>query len=167
MKNASEDPTDDLFDLGRPAFDETVVYEVVPRAAGGWEAVTVALVRLLERCTETGLWWATIDQGDDGATSAFAHLGPDEGGAIWAEVSADFHLPEEDRLTDEQEASLVGRGWSTPLDEEGMQNFHRSFGGGQLGPACAEVLATLRDVYGFEEADVLRVIVEPFEVTPA
>lgn len=154
-----------LFDLDRPPIDGSLVFEVVPAAGGGWRAVTAALVRLLERCSAEGLWWATVDLGDDGRTTAFAHLGPDEGDSIWTEVSSDFHLPDRDWLTPLQQVTLVGRGWKLPLDEDGMQNFHRSYAAGDLAAACREVIDTLVEVYGFREDETLRVIVEPFVVT--
>lgn len=159
------DLPDDLFDLERPALDRSLYFEVLPATAGGWPAVTGALVRLLERCSADGLWWATIDLGDDGRTYAFAHLGPDDGGQVWTEVSADFHLPKRDRLTARQHEDLVARGWELPLDEDGMQNFHRSYPACDLRAACCEVVSTLIDVYGFREDEVVRVIVEPFVVT--
>ena len=119
---------------------------------------------LLARCSVDGLWWATIDRNDEGA---FAHLGPDEGGAIWTEVSSDFHLPAGRGLTAHQHSALVARGWNLPLDEEGMENFHRSYPPDELSAACFEVVDTLTDVYGFREHGVLRVIVEPFGVPEA
>ena len=156
----SEDPRNELFDVDELSPDQTVVFEVVPRSGGGWDAVSAALTRLLGRSTDATWWWATIDLGDDGRTMAFAHIGPDEGEAIWAEVSADFHLPEEEWLTPSQRSALEARGWSQPLDEDGMQNFHRSYDGDELGAACTEVLETLRQVYGFDDSDQIRVIVE-------
>lgn len=165
MPSHSDEPTVAPFDLDRLAFDKILVFEIVPRSGGGWEAVSAALERLLQRCSDLGTWWATIDLGDDGRTTAFAHLGPDEGDRIWTEVSADFHLPMEDWLTPLQRTALEARGWSLPLDEDGMQNFHRSYDAHELGAACAEVLGTLRDVYGFDERDQVRVIVEPFVMT--
>lgn len=156
---------DGSFDMARPALDRSLYFEVLPATAGGWPAVTGALVRLLERCSADGLWWATVDLGDDGRTDAFAHLGPDDGGAVWTEVSSDSHLRESDWLTPDQQAALVARGWKLPLDENGMENFHRSYPGADLRAACREVMNTLTDVYGFREDEVLRVIVEPFVVT--
>lgn len=125
--------------MARPALDRSLYFEVLPATAGGWPAVTGALVRLLERCSADGLWWATVDLGDDGRTDAFAHLGPDDGGAVWTEVSSDSHLRESDWLTPDQQAALVARGWKLPLDENGMENFHRSYRhrGINRGPSAA------------------------------
>ena len=153
----------DLFSFDRPVFDDELVFEVVPRAGGGWAAFVTALTRLLERCSERGLWWATIDLGEEGRSSAFAHLGPDEGGTVWSEVSADAHLPVDAWLRPDQVAHLRGLGWVDPEDEEGMRNFHRSWPAVQLADACAHTVATLTEVYGFGDDEVARVVVEPFE----
>lgn len=59
----------------------------------------------------------------------------------------------------------MARGWNEPLDEVGMENFHRRFGGDEMAAACAEVLSTLRAVYGFREDEELRVVVDPMVVT--
>jgi hypothetical protein len=154
--------SDELFALDRPTFDQELVFQVVPRAGGGWPAFIEALARLLERCSQDGLWWATIDLGPDGSNPAFAHLGPDEGGRLWTEVSADAHLPVDAWLERHQVAQLRELGWEDPLDAEGMRNFHRSWPADQLADACAHVVATLVDVYGFGDDDEVRVIVAPF-----
>ena len=152
----------ELFSMDRPAFDETVVFEVVPRAGGGWGPFVTALARLLERCSEVGLWWATIDLGDEGRSPAFAHLGPDEGGTVWTEVSADAHLPVDAWLSRDQVERLRALGWHDPLDEEGMRNFHRSWPADHLADACGHVVQSLVEVYGFRDDDVVRVVVAPF-----
>ncbi len=152
----------DLFAMDRPAFDDELVFEVAPRAGGGWEPFTVALSRLLERASEVGLWWATLDLGNEGRLAAFAHLGPDDGGQLWTEVSADAHLPVDHWLDRRQVETLRTLGWNDPQDEEGMRNFHRSWPASALPQACAEVVSTLVEVYGFRDDDIVRVIVAPF-----
>lgn len=153
----------DLFAMDRPVFEEVLEFEVVPRAGGGWIAFVHALTRLLERCSEVGLWWATIDLGEDGRSPAFAHLGPDEGGTVWTEISADAHLPVDAWLTPEQVQRLRAMGWSDPLDEEGMRNFHQSWPAAQLADACAHAVGSLAEVFGFRDDEAVRVVVAPFQ----
>lgn len=152
----------DPFEIGRPDIGRTEEFTVVPRRAGGWHAVAAAMGRLLVRCSAGGLWWATIAQLDDLANAAFAHLGPDEGGKLWTEVAGNHHLPKDQQLDEAQHALLVSLGWSQPLDEEGMQNWHRSWPAADLPLACHHVFATLVEVYGFDETQPLLVAVDPF-----
>ena len=154
------------FDLDRQSFGQSLQYHLPPAQGEGWPVISEGLVQLLEQCTAEGLWWATIDLGDDGWTSAFAHLGPADCDSIWAEVLSNFHLPAEDSLSPAQEQALVERGWNRPLDEEGMENFHRFYPADELAAACAEVVATLVGVYEFEDTDEVRVSVDPFVSPP-
>ncbi|HVM09160.1 MAG TPA: hypothetical protein VM345_11895 [Acidimicrobiales bacterium] len=152
---------DELFDIDRPPISEPLEYAVTARGGGGWEPFGAALTRLLERCSLEGLWWATIDL-EDQRTPAYAHLGPDGANRIWTEVSSEAHLPGF-VVTPHQVDALRALGWSDPLDEEGMQNFHRSWDAADLGAGVAHTLLTLVDVYGFTDDDVVRILIEPFE----
>lgn len=152
----------DPFDISRPDIGRTEEFTVVPRSAGGWDAVAAAMARWLVRSSADGLWWATIGQLDDLSNAAFAHLGPDEGGRLWTEVAGDHHLPAGQQLDEAQQALLATLGWHEPLDEEGMRNWHRSWPAADLPRACDHVFATLVDVYGFDEDQPLVVAVDPF-----
>ncbi|HVM09179.1 MAG TPA: hypothetical protein VM345_11990 [Acidimicrobiales bacterium] len=156
---------DQLFDIDRPPIRAAREYVVTVRAGGGWEAFAGALTRLLTRCSEEGLWWATIDLASE-RTPAFAHLGPDDNNMVWTEVSSEFYLPGF-TITDKQVDALHRLGWDDPLDEPGMENYHRSWNAADLEQAVVHVVATLVDVYGFDDNDEVRVLVEPFDVEPA
>lgn len=94
------------FDLGGPVLAEAQEFVVAPAHGGGWAVFAGALARLLARSTDEGLWWATIRLPDEAWNPAFAHLGPGDGGALYTEVSGDYHLPPSARLNDEQWAML-------------------------------------------------------------
>lgn len=152
----------DLFGLDRPTFEATEEFHITAHGGGGWDAVAVALTRLLVHCSQNGLWWATIDLVDVERSPAFAHLGPDEARQVWTEVAGDDHLPPSHWLSPLQIERLRALGWLDPLDEDGMRNFHRSWPAEQLAEACAHTLAALVEVYGFRDDDVVRIVVEPF-----
>lgn len=81
---------------------------------------------------------------------------------MWTEVAGDAHMPASHWLSPLQVGRLRALGWLDPLDEDGMRNFHRSWPAERLADACAHTLATLVEVYGFRDDDVLRIMVEPF-----
>ncbi len=127
--------------------------------------MSAALARLLAAASTEGLWWATINQ-PDGSNPGFAHLGPDEGGALYTEVAGDYYLPA--RLNDDQRAELRRLGWADPVedlsggDDIQPRNHTRSWPAEQLADACDLVLVTLQAVYGFTEADTIGVYLDPF-----
>jgi hypothetical protein len=105
------------FDLDGPVLAESRAFTVIPARGGGWGPLCGALARLLTRATQEGLWWATICLPDDAANRAFAHLGPDEGGALYTEVAGDYYLPVSARLTEDQWGTLRRLGWADPVPE--------------------------------------------------
>ena len=147
------------FDLDGPVLAESRSFTVIPARGGGWGPVGGALARLLTRATEEGLWWATICLPDGAANPAFAHLGPDEGGALYTEVAGDYYLPVSARLRDDQWVALCRLGWADPVpdlsggDDIQPRNHTRSWPMAQLPEACEHVMATLQAVYGFTEQD--------------
>ena len=156
------------FDLDGPVLAESRAFTVIAAQGGGWRPLSGALARLLTRATQEGLWWATICLLDDDANPAFAHLGPDEGGALYTEVAGDYYLPVSARLSDDQWVQLRRLGWADPVpdlsgdDEIQPRNHTRSWPMAQLPEACEHVLATLQAVYGFTDQDPVVVALDPF-----
>jgi hypothetical protein len=156
------------FDWDGPALSEPRRFVVRPSAAGGFEACAAALTRLLARAMDEGLWWATIDLALPHPNPSFAHLGPDEGGALFTEVAGDYYLPLDWRLDPDQRAALRELGWGDPVpdlsgdDDIQPRNHTRSWPIQQLPEACRHTLLTLATVYGFTEDDPLQISLEPF-----
>jgi hypothetical protein len=156
------------FDLNGPVLSEPRGFVVRPSAAGGFEAFAAALSRLLTRAMAEGLWWATIDLAEPHPNPGFAHLGPDEGGALYTEVAGDYYLPPAAQLDDGQRMALRELGWSDPVpdlsggDDIQPRNHTRSWPIEQLPLACRHTLLTLAVVYGFHEDDRLQVRLDPF-----
>lgn len=105
------------FDLDGPVLAEPRGFVVRPSAAGGFEACAAALSRLLTRAMDEGLWWATIDLAEPHPNPGFAHLGPDEDGALYTEVAGDYYLPPAAHLDDGQRTALRELGWSDPVPD--------------------------------------------------
>lgn len=156
------------FDLDGPVLGEPRGFVVRPSAAGGFEACAAALSRLLTRAMDEGLWWATIDLAEPHPNPGFAHLGPDEDGALYTEVAGDYYLPPAAHLDDGQRTALRELGWGDPVpdlsggDDIQPRNHTRSWPIEQLPTACRHTLLTLAIVYGFHEDDPLQVRLDPF-----
>ena len=156
------------FDLDGPVLAHSRQFVVTPAAAGGFEACASALARLLARAMDEGLWWATIDLDEPHPNPGFAHLGPDEDGALYTEVAGDYYLPATHHLDAEQRARLRDLGWADPVpdlsgdDDIQPRNHTRSWPIEELPAACVHTLVTLVEVYGFTELDPLRISLDPF-----
>jgi hypothetical protein len=156
------------FDLDGPVLAGAQEFVVVPARGGGWAVFAGALARLLTTATDDGLWWATIRLPDEAGKPAFAHLGPDDGGALYTEVSGDYDLPPSARLNDEQWAMLRDLGWGDPVpdlsgdDEIQPRNHTRSWQMSELPVAVEHVFGTLQIVFGFSEAEPVIVNLDPF-----
>lgn len=153
--------SDEPFTLARARHDTDETFVVVPAAAGGWTAVGTALTELLLRRPGGRGWRATIDLPEPAPNAAFARLGRDAAGRIRAEVAGDGQLPLGFELTGDQLAALEELGWLAPDGEGDRPNHQLSWSADQLPEACAHVLATLVEVYGFGEDDPVRVTVGP------
>ena len=158
----------DPFDLDGPVLAESREFTVPPAHGGGWRPFGDALARLLTSATDEGLWWATICLPEEVGNPAFAHLGPDEGGALYTEVAGDYYLPPAARLSPDQWSKLRELGWGDPVpdlsgdDEIQPRNHTRSWPMADLRLAVEHVLGTLQVVYGFSEHDPVIVALDPF-----
>lgn len=156
------------FDLDGPVLKVSRQFIVTPSFGGGFDACATALARLLGRAMDEGLWWLTIDLAEPDSNPGFAHMGPDDDGALYTEVAGDYYLPPTARLDDAQKEALRELGWADPVpdltggDDIQPRNHTRSWPIVQLPLACAHTLLTLATVYDFSEDEPMRIGLDPF-----